>query len=45
MKLVLAQYTSIEIANQSLFITSFSDELENYFVDKQYGNDLKKHCN
>lgn len=40
MKLALAQYTSVEIVNQSSFITPFSDNLKTHFKDKHYGNDL-----
>lgn len=42
MKISLAQYTSVELNKQVMFITSFSDELKNYFTDKSYGNDLKE---
>lgn len=42
MKISLAQYTSVEISKQVMFITSFSDELKKHFMNKDYGNDLKE---
>lgn len=42
MELALAQYTSVEIRNESFFITLFSDELGNYFVSKNYGDDIRE---
>jgi hypothetical protein len=40
MKLGLAQYTSVEIDNHEKMITKFSDDIEKYFFNKNYGTDL-----
>lgn len=41
MRLGLAQYTSIEIDKETDFITPYSDELKDYFDNKNYGDDVK----
>jgi hypothetical protein len=42
MKIALAQYTSAEIRNKSRCLNDFSNEMEEYFKDKNYGKDLKE---
>lgn len=41
MEFALAQTTSVELDKQASFITNFSNHLENYFLKKDYGKDLK----
>ncbi|WP_026714007.1 hypothetical protein [Flavobacterium daejeonense] len=40
MKIALAIYTSAEIKKETGFLIDFSDDLEEYFLKKKYGNDL-----
>lgn len=40
MKLGLALYTSDEIRNETRFLIDFSDDMEKFFFQKNYGNDI-----
>ncbi|QOG04749.1 hypothetical protein [Flavobacterium sp. MDT1-60] len=40
MKVALAQYTSAEIKKETRFLIDFSNDLEVWFSEKKYGNDL-----
>lgn len=40
MKIALALYTSAELKKETRFLIDFSDDMERYFLEKKYGNDL-----